>query len=81
MQLEGIFRISALKDSLTQYKNDINNGKKVDFAEVEDSHLIPGLLKMWLREMPEPLLTFDLYSQFIKANSSFFSSIIIIINN
>ena len=32
-----------------------------------DPHTIAGCLKMYLRELPDPLLTFDLYSEWIKA--------------
>lgn len=32
---------------------------------VFDVHTIAGLLKLYLRELPEPLLTFDLYDQWI----------------
>ncbi|XP_018410571.1 PREDICTED: unconventional myosin-IXb-like, partial [Nanorana parkeri] len=30
-------------------------------------HAITGILKQWLRELPEPLMTFALYSEFLKA--------------
>ncbi len=32
-----------------------------------DSHSVAGVLKQYLRELPEPLLTFDLYSDWMKA--------------
>lgn len=34
------------------------------FAEV---HTVAGLLKLYLRELPEPLMTFRLYEPFITA--------------
>jgi hypothetical protein len=33
----------------------------VDLHEVKDCHVVACLLKMWLRELPEPLLTYELY--------------------
>jgi hypothetical protein len=42
----------------------------LDFDNVEDPHLISSLLKMYLRELPEPLMTFDLYTEFIDINST-----------
>ena len=32
-----------------------------------DINLVTGLLKQWLRELPEPIITYDLYSRFIEA--------------
>lgn len=36
-----------------------------------DVHAVSGLLKQFLRDLPEPLLTYDLYPHFIKAQSTF----------
>ena len=35
-----------------------------------DHHTFAGALKLFLRELPEPLLTFDLYNGFISASSN-----------
>lgn len=32
-----------------------------------DINVVSGALKLWFRELPEPLLTFHLYHQFIEA--------------
>lgn len=32
-----------------------------------DINVVSGALKLWLRELPEPLLTYALYSEFIEA--------------
>ena len=32
-----------------------------------DPHTIAGCLKMYLRELPEPILTFDLYKEWMHA--------------
>lgn len=34
-------------------------GKDVDFSCYGDIHVPAALLKKWLRELPEPLLTFE----------------------
>ena len=36
---------------------------------LSDINDISGVLKLWFREMPEPLLTWDLYHAFIEASS------------
>ena len=38
-------------------------------GDYNDVNTIAGLLKMYLRELPKPLLPFDLYSRFINAAS------------
>ena len=32
-----------------------------------DINVVSGALKLWFRELPEPLLTYGLYNQFIDA--------------
>lgn len=41
-------------------------GEKVEFT-VDDVHLAPAILKKFLRELPEPLLTFKLYDKVMDA--------------
>ena len=36
-------------------------------VSTHDPHTIGGCLKMYLRELPDPLLTYDLYSEWMKA--------------
>lgn len=36
-------------------------------VSAHDPHTIAGCLKMYLRELPEPLLTYELYSDWMKA--------------
>ena len=36
-------------------------GEKVEFREYSDVHLAAVLIKLFLRELPEPLLTFKAY--------------------
>jgi RhoGAP domain len=42
------------------------SGDEVVFSELS-SHMVAALLKAWLIELPEPLLTFKLYNNFIEA--------------
>ena len=37
-------------------------GEEVDMFENADPHMAAVLIKMFLRELPEPLLTFDSYN-------------------
>ena len=35
---------------------------------ISDVHAVTGVLKLYLRELPEPLLTFELYEEWINAS-------------
>ena len=67
--LEGVFRISAMKSTLDSVQSNVDAGKTIDFSDLDDPHISAALFKQFLRELPEPLLTFELYGEFIKANS------------
>lgn len=41
------------------------SGATVDFRETEDVHLAAVILKTFLRELPEPLLTYQLYNDIV----------------
>jgi len=42
-------------------------GEDPHIESLEDPHLVTGLVKLFLRELPTPLLTFDLYRPFLEA--------------
>lgn len=44
-------------------------GKPVNYEEYEDVHVAAVILKTFLRELPEPLLTFALYGQILDITS------------
>ena len=46
-----------------EYIHVILLGENVQFVEEEDVHVAAVLLKKFLRELPEPLLTFKLYDE------------------
>lgn len=49
----------------TQY----DAGENVDIT-VHDPHAVAGLVKLFLREMTDPLLTFQLYSEWLEFEST-----------
>lgn len=62
---EGIFRRSGNYSQIVALKQKINNGTDdVDFKDT-DTHVVAGLLKTFLRDLSEPLLTFELYDEII----------------
>ncbi|KAG6937992.1 Rho GTPase activating protein 1, partial [Chelydra serpentina] len=62
---EGIFRRSAYTQIVKEVQQKYNMGIPVDFQQYEDIHLAAVILKTFLRELPEPLLTFSLYSHVV----------------
>jgi len=67
---EGIFRLCGLKTRIDQLKDMIDQDPvNFTFDEETDVHEVSGLLKLFLREMPNPLLTYELYDAFIAAAS------------
>ncbi|XP_070848079.1 rho GTPase-activating protein 8-like [Chaetodon trifascialis] len=63
LRTEGIFRRSARVQLIKDIQKLYNLGKPVNFDEYGDVHVPAVILKTFLRELPEPLLTFRVYSQ------------------
>ena len=61
---EGIFRLSGKANAITELKEAYDNKQPVDLSKV-DSNVCCGLLKLYLREMPEPLFPARLYKAFV----------------
>jgi hypothetical protein len=41
-----------------------------------DINVVSGALKLWFRELPEPVLTFGLYDAFIEAARKYLTTIV-----
>uniref|UniRef100_A0A4W6E1A4 Rho GTPase-activating protein 44 n=1 Tax=Lates calcarifer TaxID=8187 RepID=A0A4W6E1A4_LATCA len=69
MQEEGLFRIAPSASKLKKLKASLDCGV-LDVQEYSaDPHAIAGALKSYLRELPEPLMTFELYNDWIQASN------------
>ncbi|XP_032430252.1 rho GTPase-activating protein 44-like isoform X3 [Xiphophorus hellerii] len=69
MQEEGLFRIAPSASKLKKLKASLDCGV-LDVQEFStDPHAIAGALKSYLRELPEPLMTFELYIDWIQASN------------
>ena len=62
MMVEGIFRRAPNNATVRKVKRMFNSGEKVEFGNHGDCHLPAVLIKLFLRELPEPLLTFNAYT-------------------
>ncbi|XP_026063317.1 rho GTPase-activating protein 17-like isoform X2 [Carassius auratus] len=69
MQEEGLFRIAAGASKLKKLKAalDCSTSQLEEFYS--DPHAVAGALKSYLRELPEPLMTYQLYEEWIQASS------------
>eukprot|EP01130_Rhizamoeba_saxonica_P016091 TRINITY_DN7363_c0_g1_i1.p1 TRINITY_DN7363_c0_g1~~TRINITY_DN7363_c0_g1_i1.p1 ORF type:complete len:302 (-),score=57.99 TRINITY_DN7363_c0_g1_i1:175-1080(-) len=63
---EGIFRLNGRIYTIENYRDLFDIGEVPSFQTECDPHTVAGLLKLYLREMPEPILTFKFYDSFIK---------------
>ncbi|XP_007939840.1 SH3 domain-binding protein 1 [Orycteropus afer afer] len=69
MKEEGLFRLAPGASVLKRLKQTM----ALDPCSLEefcsDHHAVAGALKSYLRELPEPLMTFDLYDDWMRAAS------------
>jgi hypothetical protein len=67
---EGIFRRSPTLPELMTLRANCEEGN-MDFSHVTDPNLVSALLKMFLRELPEPLIPTTLYDNVVAVNSMY----------
>ncbi|XP_069380800.1 rho GTPase-activating protein 17b isoform X3 [Paralichthys olivaceus] len=69
MKEEGLFRIAAGASKLKKLKAalDCSTSQLEEFYS--DPHAVAGALKSYLRELPEPLMTFGLYEEWLQASN------------
>uniref|UniRef100_A0A671RFL1 Rho GTPase-activating protein 17 n=1 Tax=Sinocyclocheilus anshuiensis TaxID=1608454 RepID=A0A671RFL1_9TELE len=70
MKEEGLFRIAAGASKLKKLKAalDCSTSQLEEFYS--DPHAVAGALKSYLRELPEPLMTYQLYDEWIQASNA-----------
>jgi len=62
---EKLFQLKGESIQLNDFRESFDRGKDVDLSICEDPYIVADLLKLFLKELPEPLLTFDLYPVFL----------------
>ena len=66
---EGLFRISGSVSKVKRMRNAFNAGRLEALTEMKnDAPAVVSTMKSYLRELPEPLLTFRLYPDWIEAS-------------
>lgn len=70
LETEGLFRRSANISVIKELQSACNRGEPISFKN--DPHNAAVLLKTFLRDLEEPLMTFDLYEEILKFQSKHF---------
>jgi len=64
LELENLFRASGLGSEWPELRRALLAGENVDMTQMKDPHSPGVVLKIFLRDLQEPLLTYDLYESF-----------------
>uniref|UniRef100_A0A3B3D3Y7 Chimerin 1 n=1 Tax=Oryzias melastigma TaxID=30732 RepID=A0A3B3D3Y7_ORYME len=70
LKSEGLYRISGFSDSVEEVKTGFDkDGEKTDISvkAYEDINIITSALKLYLRDLPVPVISYDSYPRFIEA--------------
>eukprot|EP00063_Salmo_salar_P072734 XP_014047569.1 PREDICTED: rho GTPase-activating protein 12-like isoform X5 [Salmo salar] len=69
LNVDGLYRVSGNLAVIQKLRFAVNHDEKVDLEEGkwEDIHVTTGALKMFFRELPEPLFTYNLFHDFVNA--------------
>ncbi|KAG7220009.1 hypothetical protein INR49_009329 [Caranx melampygus] len=67
--VDGLYRVSGNLAVIQKLRFAVNHDEKVNLTDGkwEDIHVTTGALKMYLRELPEPLFTYALFHDFVSA--------------
>uniref|UniRef100_A0A8C5FMT5 Uncharacterized protein n=1 Tax=Gadus morhua TaxID=8049 RepID=A0A8C5FMT5_GADMO len=69
LHVDGLYRVSGNLAIIQKLRYSVNHDEKVSLSEGkwEDVHVTAGALKMYFRELPEPLFTFSSFHDFVGA--------------
>ncbi|XP_061443257.1 rho GTPase-activating protein 12 isoform X4 [Rhineura floridana] len=69
LDVDGLYRVSGNLAVIQKLRFAVNHDEKLDLndSKWEDIHVITGALKMFFRELPEPLFTYSHFSDFVNA--------------
>ncbi|XP_053322511.1 rho GTPase-activating protein 12 isoform X7 [Spea bombifrons] len=69
LQVDGLYRVSGNLAVIQKLRFAVTHDEKLDLndSKWEDIHVITGALKMFFRELPEPLFTYNYFNDFVDA--------------
>ncbi|KAK2824254.1 hypothetical protein Q5P01_021429 [Channa striata] len=62
---EGLFRAPGQTNHVRELQGAFDRGEKPVFDSTTDVHTVASLLKLYIRELPEPIIPFSKYTQFL----------------
>ncbi|GAA6213823.1 rho GTPase-activating protein 22-like [Lates japonicus] len=62
---EGLFRAPGQTNHVRELQDAFDRGEKPVFDSTTDVHTVASLLKLYIRELPEPIIPFSKYTQFL----------------
>ncbi|XP_063729892.1 rho GTPase-activating protein 12b isoform X2 [Eleginops maclovinus] len=72
LSIDGLYRVSGNLAVIQKLRFAVNHDETVDLndSKWEDIHVTTGALKMFFRELPEPLFTYGSFEDFVEAIKS-----------
>ncbi|XP_005165688.1 rho GTPase-activating protein 31 isoform X1 [Danio rerio] len=70
--VDGIYRLSGITSNIQKLRQEFSSELCPDLTKevyLQDIHCVGSLCKLYFRELPNPLLTYELYSKFTHAVS------------
>uniref|UniRef100_A0A8D0GS49 Rho GTPase activating protein 15 n=1 Tax=Sphenodon punctatus TaxID=8508 RepID=A0A8D0GS49_SPHPU len=69
LDVDGIYRVSGNLATIQKLRFVVNQEEKLnlDDSQWEDIHVVTGALKMFFRELPEPLFPYCFFEHFVEA--------------
>ncbi|XP_026111040.1 rho GTPase-activating protein 31-like isoform X1 [Carassius auratus] len=70
--VDGIYRLSGITSNIQKLRQEFSSEACPDLTKevyLQDIHCVGSLCKLYFRELPNPLLTYELYSKFTDAVS------------
>ncbi|KAG7250780.1 hypothetical protein CRUP_036222, partial [Coryphaenoides rupestris] len=64
---EGIYRKSGSTNKVKELRQGLDTDVSSMNLDEYNIHVIASVLKQWLRDLPSPLMTFELYEEFLRA--------------
>ncbi|XP_051898144.1 GEM-interacting protein-like isoform X2 [Pristis pectinata] len=64
--IQGIYRMNGSKIRIAKLRQSFENGRDLTDMSENPPHDITNLLTLYLRELPEPIVLFSLYDDFMK---------------
>ncbi|KAI6214828.1 SH2 motif and Protein kinase C and RhoGAP domain containing protein [Aphelenchoides besseyi] len=70
LQAEGIYRVSGSHEQMDKLRKQFDVSASVDLSQVDDIHTVAGLLKLYLRLLPQQLVPFNVFRNLLDSFNS-----------